>query len=109
MTSCTAADVRLLVDTSLEDTQIDSLITLSETDLDDMLQGSTMTTELRRLCTILLTASLVAEQTPKTKAVGELTIEYGNNPKTWRLRVAEKVLNNQTKWHTVDRLEDAET
>lgn len=92
MAYCTAAEVKYLVHTGLDDTALGSLIDIVDVDLDDRLGSATLSDDLKKLCSMLLTAVLCADRDPESYALGEARIKYGNRIKNWEARV-ERIIN----------------
>jgi hypothetical protein len=82
MVNCSAADVRLIIDTSLTDGNIGSLITLADAEMTarGLDEGAS---DVKKLISMLITASLCAMRDPATKSIGEYT-EAKLNAEGWR-------------------------
>ena len=106
MPYCLYQDVRLLVDTALEDEEIEDLIELADEDLDDLLDGASMTNKLKKACSMRLTACMIVENQPQSLKMGGLSMNYGDRAKGWRKWVHLKAAKSVGRWHTVDALED---
>ena len=92
---CSATEVAYLVHTDLDDTAIGILITLADAELDQMLGGSTLATNLLKLCSMMLTAILVAQRDPEATTLGSARIQYGSRVEDWRGRVWAIVKRNK--------------
>lgn len=88
---CEPSDVRLLIETTLEDGDMDKLIQQSDSDLDDLLGSYTMSSDLKKRCSSLLTAIAIADRQPKSYSVGTARISHGERVKRWRAKVDELV------------------
>jgi len=106
MAYCSADDVRLLVDTALTDGNIDSLIAFADDDLDNLLDGASMSSALKQACSMRLTACMIVENQPESIRMGGLSMKYQDRSKRWRKWVHLKVAKAVGRWHTVDALED---
>lgn len=103
---CTASDVRLLVHTSLSDSDIESLIALADAELDSMLGGASMSTTQKKNCSMRLTAVMIVASQPRREKVGDLVFEYADRVGEWRRYVRRQVARAVGRWHVVDALED---
>lgn len=91
MVYCTHADVRLIIDTDLEDSEITSLIVFSDSDLDDLLQGASMTDTQKQKCSMRLCAISIAQRQPVKESTGDLTLDFSGQISGWQRYVDEKV------------------
>ena len=82
MANCVYSDVRLIIDTDLEDTEITTLIDLADAEITG--RGmNTRSSSLRKVISMLLTASLIAGRDPKSRGIGEYS-DTLMTPKDWR-------------------------
>jgi len=79
--------VKYLIHTDLDDTAIGNLITLADAELDQMLGSASLADDLLKLCSMLLTAILVARRDPEATTVGSARIQYGSRIEDWRTKV----------------------
>lgn len=77
MSYCIPADVRLHIDTEMLTDEIEDLITLADEDLDTRLGGHTLSDNLKKTCSALLTAVMIADKQPKTYGAGSVRISHG--------------------------------
>lgn len=97
-------DARLLVDTALTNEQIESLIELADSDLDDLLGSASMSTILKKQCSMRLTACMIVENQPSSVKMGGLSMEYQDRATKWRKWVFNKVAKAVGRWNVVDEL-----
>lgn len=93
---CTAADVKLIIETSLSDEDIGSLIALADDDLDEMSAGVTLSATDKKKCSIYLTAIKIAERQPTSYSVGSTRISHGDRSKEWEKKVWDIINQNKT-------------
>ena len=106
MPYCTASDVRLLINTSLSDDDIGSLITLADAELDALLGGASMSSTLKKGCSMRLTAIMIAGRQPQQQRIGAYSEGWGGRIAEWRRWVNRAVARAAGRWHTVDPLEE---
>jgi len=68
---CTAADVRLIVSTSLTDTEISGIIEMSDAEIDRRIGVQSSSDTLIKKLSMLLTAHAIKTRQPESQAVGE--------------------------------------
>lgn len=76
MANCTYTEVRRIIDTSLEDTDITALIVLADAEIAE--RNMSGNSNIKKTISMLLTASLCAAQDPETRSIGE----YSESTKT---------------------------
>lgn len=91
MSYCKSSDVRLIVSTDLEDHEIDDLIPLADSDLDDLLQGASMTDIQKKNCSMRLTAIMIANRIPRKESIAGIVTDWTDQIATWQAYVDEKV------------------
>ena len=91
MAYCKSSDVKILVETTLDDELIEELIEISDADLDSMLGGSSLGTQLKKRCSMMLTAATIAEKYPRSYTVGSARIDMGTKIRDWRSQVRDIV------------------
>lgn len=84
MVYCTPADVRLIIDTDMEDSEITSLIVFSDSDLDDLLQGATMSAVQKQKCSMRLCAIAAANRAPRKESTSDLQLDYSGQIMQWQ-------------------------
>jgi len=87
MAYCTASDVRLVVETSLTDTQITSLIEMSDAEIDGRLGSQDPSDKLIKKLSVLLTAHTVKTRQPASVAVGEYREDAGDVLGVWEREI----------------------
>jgi len=90
VTYCTASDVRLIVETTLTDDELDRLIEMSDAQIDRELGAQQETDNLVKKLSMLLTALTVRSRDPESFAVGEYREQAGDPAEAWR-REAEEI------------------
>jgi len=84
---CTASDVRLVVETSLTDTQISSIIEMSDAEIDGRLGSQDSSDKLVKKLSVLLTAHTVKTRQPASVAVGEYREDAGDVLGAWEQKI----------------------
>jgi len=84
---CTAADVRLVVETSLTDAEITSLIEMSDAEIEGRLGPQSPGDRLVKKLSVLLTAHAVKTRQPGSVAVGEYREEAGDVLGAWEREI----------------------
>ena len=87
MVYCTASDVSLVVETSLTDTQIDSVIEMSDAEIDERLGTQDSTDKLVKKLSVLLTAHAIKTRQPKSVAIGEYKEDAGDVLGVWEQEI----------------------
>ena len=87
----TPTDVRLIVDTTLTDTQITAIIQMSDTQIDARIGSQSTPGELVKKLSALLTAHAIKTRQPQSLAVGEYKEDTGDREdlQTPRKRLGE--------------------
>ena len=83
MVYCTAADVRLIVETSLTDTEISGIIEMSDAEIDSRLGSQDSSDKLIEKLSVLLTAHAIKTRQPSSVAVGEYREDAGDVLEVW--------------------------
>ena len=83
MPYCSASDVRLLVETSLADAEIEAVIGMSDAEVDRRLGSQDASDELIRKLSALLTARAIKTRQPSSVAVGEYREDAGDVLEAW--------------------------
>ena len=96
MAYCKPADVRLHIDTEMEPGEIEDLIVLADEDLDIRLGSHTLTDDLKKSCSALLTAVMIADKQPKTYGAGTVRISHGEARVTRWLNKVEVIVAQAT-------------
>ena len=89
MAYCTASDVRLVVQTGLSDTDIESIIAISDAQIDRTLGAQSTTDKAVKKLSMLLTARSIKQRQPDTVAVGEYSESTGDVSEAWSREIAE--------------------
>ena len=91
MPYCTDEEVKILIETSLEGHEIETLIALADADLDRMLGGTSMETSLKKKCSMMLSAAMISDKEPGSYSVGGVRIDQSKRAENWRSQVREIV------------------
>jgi len=83
LTYCTAAEVRLVVNTELSDEEIATLIETSDAYIDKALGAQSPLDKLIKKLSMLLTARTIKTRHPQSYAVGEYSESAGNVLEIW--------------------------
>jgi len=82
MAYCTASDVRLIVNTTLTDDQVTSIIEMSDAEIDRRIGAQTADGLIKKL-SMLLTAHTIKTRQPRSQAIGEYREDAGDVLKVW--------------------------
>jgi len=86
---CTASDVRLIIDTTLTDADIDSIIETSDPYIDKLLGSQSSTDKLIKRLSMLLTAKIIKTRDPQSQAIGAYRESAGNILEVWEREIRE--------------------
>jgi len=89
LVNCTSDDIRLIIDTSLEDPDITSLIVLSDAEITSRSLDS-RPADILKLISMLLTASLISARDPTSNSVNEYR-ETMRTSEDWLKLAEEKI------------------
>ena len=107
MAYCLPSDVRLLIHTDLEDSEIEDLIREADAELDEMLGGASMSSDLKKYCSKRLAAITIARREPAQYSLGNIRVDYGKRVAWWSSEVKRKVVRvTGSLWAVADPLED---
>ena len=87
MAYCTASDVRLIVETSLTDTEISSVIETSEAEIDRRIGSQDSSDKLVKKLCMLLSAQAIKTRQPGSQAIGEYREDSGSVLEVWEREV----------------------
>ncbi len=87
MVYCTAADVRLIVETSLTDTEISGIVEMSDAEIDKKLGSQDTSDKLIKKLSMLLTAQSIKTRQPRSVAIGEYREDAGNVLEVWEREI----------------------
>lgn len=102
---CDASDVKLIIATELESYDIEELIDMADRDLDKRLGGASLDTDLKKDCSMMLTAIKIAERTPQTYSIGSIRISQGARIENWRKSANKIIARAVGRWDVVDGLQ----
>lgn len=92
MSNCSPSDVRLIINTGLTDTQIETLITLADAEIEARgFTSAKWTSDLKKKLSMLLTAELVALNDVMSRGINEYQAVKPGNSQIWR-QMAEKLI-----------------
>ena len=83
MVYCTAADVRAIINTSLTDEQITSIIETSDAEIDRRIGAQDPNDKLVKKLSMLLTAHTIKTKQPGSQAIGEYKEDAGDVLEVW--------------------------
>jgi hypothetical protein len=84
---CTASDVRLIVETSLTDTEISGVIEMSDAEIDSRLGSQDSSDKLIKKLSMLLTAHAIKTRQPMSQVIGEYREDAGNVLEVWEREI----------------------
>ena len=87
MTYCTASDVRMMVDTTLTDTEIAGIIEMSDAEIDRRIGSQTDGDRLVKKLSMLLTAHAITTRQPQAQAIGEYREDAGGVLEAWEREI----------------------
>ena len=96
MPYCTASDVRLIIETSLTDTEIETLIEMSDAEIDTRIGTQSPTDKLVKKLSALTTAHTIKTRQPQTTTIGEYREDTGNTLETWANEINRIIRLKQT-------------
>jgi len=82
-----AADVRLVINTTLTDDQITSIIEMSDAEIDKRIGAQSSSDPLIKKLSMLLTAHTIKTRQPKSQAIGEYREDSGNVLEVWEREI----------------------
>jgi len=85
---CTPSDVRAIIETTLTDEEIESIIETSDAYIEKLIGPQSTTDKLIKRLSILLTARLIKTRDPNSRAIGEYK-ETHNPIKVWNREIEE--------------------
>jgi hypothetical protein len=83
MPYCTAADVRLIVHTSLTDAEIGGVIELSDAEVDRRIGAQDASDKVVKRLSMLLTARTIKQRQPRSVGAGEYREDAGDILDVW--------------------------
>ena len=87
MAYCTASDVRQIIHTSLTDSDIASIIELSDAQIDKRLGAQSSSDKVVKKLSMLLTAKTIKARQPRSVAAGEYREDSGDIIEVWTQEV----------------------
>lgn len=103
---CTAAEVKLLIDTDLSDGDIESLIDWSDNETDQLTDGLSLGSSKLAQISARLTAIKIADRSPQSYSVGGTQMDYKDRIKRWRSQIHGVVNREKTRFRGFSKLED---
>jgi hypothetical protein len=79
--------VRLVVETSLTDTEISGIIEMSDAEIDSRIGSQSASNKLVKKLSVLLTAHAIKTRQPKSVAIGEYREDSGNVLEVWEREI----------------------
>jgi len=93
MPYCIPGDVKKIIDTSFEDTDITTMISVADAEIDE--RDIDVSPSVRKQISMLITASLLSMNDTRSRAVG-VPEETSKSRPQWR-KLAEDLIRNTTK------------
>jgi len=87
MPYCTASDIRLIIETSLSDSEIETLIEMSDAEIDNRIGAQNPTDKLVKKLSTLITAHAVKTRQPHAVSIGEYREETGSVLEAWEREI----------------------
>ncbi|MCW3979806.1 MAG: hypothetical protein NWF12_08675 [Candidatus Bathyarchaeota archaeon] len=87
MPYCTAADVRLVIDTALSDDEIANLIEMSDSEINRRIGSQSASDNLIKKLSLLLTAHAAKTRQPQSQAIGEYREDAGSVLEVWEIEI----------------------
>ena len=102
MAYCTAAQVRLRVITGLEDSDINLLIADAQSDLDDMLGGTSFDAAQKKNACVLLTKAFILERGQDSYSETESRRQLQEAADKDRAKAGRMISKQLTRWRVKD-------
>ena len=80
---CTASDVRLVIETSLTDQEIEGIVEMSDAEIDGRIGSQSGSDMLVKKLSVLITARTIKTRQPQAQAIGEYREESGGVLEVW--------------------------
>lgn len=87
MAYCSASDVRLIVNTTLTDEEITSIIETSDAEIDARIGSQTAGDRLIKKLSMLLSAHTIKTRQPRSQAIGEYREDAGDVLEVWEREI----------------------
>jgi hypothetical protein len=87
MAYCTASDVRIIINTTLTDDQVTSIIETSDAEIDKRLGAQSSSDNLIKKLSMILTAHIIKTKQPKSQAIGEYREDAGDVLEVWEREI----------------------
>ena len=87
MPYCTAADVKMIVDTSLADGEITGIIETSDAEIDRRIGVQSSSDKLIKKLSMLVTAHAIRARQPQTQVIGEYREDVGDALRAWEREI----------------------
>lgn len=108
MAYCTASDVRLIINTTLTDDQITSIIEMIDAEIDRLIGEQSASDKLIKKLSMLMTARTIKTRQPQAQAIGEYREDAGGVLQVWEreieriFRLYEGVSVEASKYRHID-------
>ena len=89
MAYCTASDVRIIVNTSLTDDQITTIIETSDAQINKIIGTQSTSDKLIKKLSMLMTAKVVKTRDPQSQSIGEYQQASGNIIYIWDAEIRD--------------------
>lgn len=87
MAYCIASDVRLIIHTSLSDSEITSIIETSDAQIDKRIGTQSSSDKAVKKLSMLITARTIKARQPRSMAAGEYREDAGDIMETWAAEI----------------------
>ena len=87
MPYCTASDVRMIIHTSLTDTDIVAVIEMSDAEIDKRLGPQSGSDKVIKKLSVLLSAHIIKQRQPRSVAAGEYSEDAGDVLEVWEREI----------------------
>ena len=87
MAYCTASDVRLILETSLSDTEIEALIEMSDAEIDGRISAQSPSDKLVAKLSALIASHAAKTRQPQAVSIGEYREETGSILEVWEREI----------------------
>ena len=87
MAYCTASDVRIIINTTLTDDQVTSIIETSDAKIDRRIGAQDPSDKLVKKLSMLLTAHTIKTRQPKSQAIGDYREDAGDVLEVWEREI----------------------
>lgn len=84
-------EVQYLINTSVGASDISAMITIADAELDLMLNGSSMSSNAKKGCSMRITALMLAQRDPELRTLGSVNMSFQSRLTAWQKYVDARV------------------